>query len=367
MAEGQVTATSLNLRDAPNGAVIGLLRKGDRVTVLDAKDGWISVSAAVDGATKLGWANAKFIDTTLGAAAPRPADDDDAPVRVVSGKAIGPDGRAFASVHGKGFFTLGLTTLDSWLAANSANLNLAPSLIRVVRAVSRNEGRLEAVNSYDNSFLSFGLFQWTAGAQDQPGELAGFLSLIERNDAAVFQGHFGRHGLGVAMQSDGKTGFLTLAGAALRKPEDKEILRSAEWAYRFWQAGQDEVVRRCELELAAGRVAQFLRLAVAGRTLRDWLSSEYGVALLLDEHVNRPGHVPGTLKHAIDALPAGVDPTRWDDRGEPDLISRYLVAREATNMTDPAKRAISIGDCVRAGTLSDKRSSFAATAAPPSV
>ena len=78
--------------------------------------------------------------------------------------AIGPDGRSFASVQRNGFFTVGITTLDTWLAGNPAGLNLAPSLMRVLRAVSRNEGRLEAVNSWDTAFLSFGMFQWTAGA-----------------------------------------------------------------------------------------------------------------------------------------------------------------------------------------------------------
>jgi hypothetical protein len=364
MAEGRVTATSLNLRDAPEGAVIGSLGRGDRVTILDQQDGWMSVSATVGGATKLGWASAQFIDAVP--AAP-PADDGSASVTVAAGKAIGPDGRAFASVQGKGFFTLGQTTLEAWLAASPPGLSLAPSLIRVVQAVSRNEGRLEAVNSYDNCFLSFGLFQWTSGAKDQPGELAGLLALIRRSDPQAFDDCFGRYGLGVALQNDGKTGFLTLAGAALKTAQDKEALRSADWAYRFWKAGQNDGVRAAELDFAAARVPGFLRLPVAGRAVRDWLSSEYGVALLLDEHVNRPGHVPGTLKNAIDGLPPGTDPARWGDAEEADLILRYIAAREATNMTDPAKRATSIGDCVRAGTLSDKRGSFAPAAAAPSV
>lgn len=365
MAEGRVTATSLNLRDAPNGAVVARLRHGAGVTILDARDGWLSVSVAADGATKLGWVNARFIDTNVGV--PLSADDDSTSVAVVGGKAIGPDGRSFASRHGKGFVTVGLTTLDSWLAGNPAGPNLAPSLMRVVRAVSRNEGRLEAINSYDNSFLSFGMFQWTAGPNDKPGELAGLLALVERTNRDVFQRYFGRYGLGTAVQGTAKTGFLTLSDALLKEPADKDKLRAVEWAYRFWRAGQDDTVRACQLNLAAGRVSGFLSQHVAGHPVLDWLSSEYGVALLLDEHVNRPGHVPGTLKRCIAALPRGADPVRWGDQEEADLIDRYVTARVATNMTHPGERAISIGACVDAGTLSDKRGSFAATAAAPSV
>jgi hypothetical protein len=365
MANGRVTATSLNLRDAPNGAVIGQLRNGNSLAIIETKDDWLSVSAIVDGATKLGWVNAKFVDIID--SGPPPADDDATPVTVVAGKAIGPDGRSFASVHQGGFFTLGVTTVDNWLAGNPAGLSLAPSLIRVVRAVSRNEGRLEAINSYDNSFLSFGMFQWTAGAGNQPGELAGLLALVQRSSADAFQKYFGRYGLGAELQRGARTGFLTLAGAMLNDATDKEQLRGAEWAYRFWRAGQDDTVRACELNLAAARVPLFLQAPVAGHVVGDWLSSEYGVALVLDEHVNRPGHVPGTLKTAIDGLAPGADPTTWGDQEEAELIRRYIAARAATNMTDPANRATSIGDCVSAGAMSDKRGSFAATPAAPSV
>jgi hypothetical protein len=296
-----------------------------------------------------------------------PADDDANPVTVVGGKAIGPDGRSFASVHGEGFVTLGQTTVDGWLAGNPAGLTLAPSLIRVVRAVSRNEGRFEAINSYDSAFLSFGIFQWTAGAADQAGELAGLLALIQRTSADAFQNCFGRYGLGTALQGAAKTGFLTLAGVPLKKPADKEQLRAAQWAYRFWRAGQDDTVRACELSLAAARVASFMRLPAAGHLVGDWLTSEYGVALVLDEHVNRPGHVPRTLQTAIGGLPAGTDPAGWGDQEEADLIDRYIAARGATNMTDSAKRAISVGDCVHAGLLLDQRGSFVDTATAPSV
>ncbi len=365
MAVGRVTASSLNLRDAPNGAIIGLLRNGDSLTILDTKDGWLSVSATVDGAPTLGWVKASFVDIT--GAEPRPTGED-SPVRIVNGKALGPDGSSFASVKGNGFFTLGKTTVDSWLAGNPAGLNLAPSLIRVIRAVSHNEGRLEAINSWDNAFLSFGMFQWTAGARSAAGELAGLLALVRHTNPDAFQNCFGRYALGALLQGGETTGFLTLAGAALKDAADKEQLRSVEWAYRFWLAGHDDTVRACQINLAAARVARFIRAAVADHPVGDWLSSEYGMALVLDEHVNRPGHVPGTLKRAIASLHLGTaDPTGWDDEQEDDLITAYKAARKATNMTTPAKRATSIAACVNAGTLSKKRGSFVMTAAAPSA
>jgi hypothetical protein len=122
-------------------------------------------------------------------------------------------------------------------------------LIRILQAVSRNEGRLEAINSYDNAFMSFGMFQWTAGRRNEPGELAGLLVLVQRTNADVFDNYFGRYELGIKLKRDAKkreakTGFLTLAGTALDKATHKAKLRAVEWAYRFWRAGQNAAERR---------------------------------------------------------------------------------------------------------------------------
>jgi hypothetical protein len=370
MTEGRVTATSLNLRDAPNGTVVGMLRKGDSVSILETKDGWLRVSAT-GGTEPLGWVSAEFVATTdtgplPASPLPPPADDASHQVTVAAGKAIGPDGKSFAVARGDGFATLGLTTLGSWLAGGAAAPDLAPSVVRAVRAVSMNEGRLEAINSYDNAFLSFGLLQWTAGPGSDPGELAGLLDLVQRTSAAAFGEYFGRYGLGVQLPSTAAsspaTGFLTLSGAPVRMPTEKAQLRDATWAYRFWRAGHDETVRACEAALAASRIGTFLQRPAAGHTVGDWLTSEYGVALVLDEHVNRPGHVPRTLESAIASLSGTIDLSQWGDREEANLIDRYIAARDGTNMTDAANRAIRIGDCVHRGELSDRRGSFVSTA-----
>ena len=226
-----------------------------------------------------------------------------------------------------------------------------------------NEGRLEAVNSYDNAHMSFGVFQWTAGSGDDAGELAGLISLVAEKEPSAFDDCFKRYKLGSKLSGSGAvTGLLTLDGKELQTSADKAQLRSPAWAYRFWRAGHDEGVRRCELALAAARIAQFRDMQVKGHAISDWISSEYGTALILDEHVNRPGHVPGTLETAILAMKGGkpLDPTGWTTAEEGKLIAHYLDAREATSMTDPAQRATRITDCVHDATLSDARGSFVA-------
>ena len=58
----------------------------------------------------------------------------------------------------------------------------------------------------------------------------------------------------------------------------------------------------------------------------DYITSEYGVAQLLDQHVNRPAHVPLTLSLALESLvnELNVDaPEHWRDEEEQKLISTF--------------------------------------------
>jgi hypothetical protein len=232
-------------------------------------------------------------------------------------------------------------------------------MLRVLAAVAQNEGPLEAINSYDNSFLSAGFQQWTMGPGDDPGELAVLLTRLAALDAAAFFDCFGRYALDA--RSTGPTGILTLDGNEINNAAAKAQFRSKEWAYRFWRASHHPSLRTAQIRLAADRIGVARALPVRGHTAASWLTSEHGVALLLDEHVNRPGHLPGTLATAVDELVAGGspdDPARWGPNEEAALIRRYADARGRTTMTDPMGRANRIAAAVLAGKLSDARNSF---------
>jgi hypothetical protein len=156
------------------------------------------------------------------------------------------------------------------------------------------------------------------------------------------------------------TGQFVLNGTPLKSVSQKDVFRDVAWAYRFWRAGHHPSMRLAELRHAASRIGRFATAKTAGRTLRDWLSSELGIALMLDEHVNRPGHVPGTLEKAIAALGGAVpkDPAAWTKDHEHRLIDAYLDKRNDTNMTDSDKRAAKIADFARQKRLSEERNSF---------
>jgi hypothetical protein len=190
--------------------------------------------------------------------------------------------------------------------------------------------------------------------------LAGLLDKVKSADADAFQTLFRSFGLDCDITGGGilKTGVLTLNGAALATKADKQQLRGAAWAYRFWRAGHHPVMRTCQVALAADRVSRLAEIVCDGRPLTAWLTSECGVALLLDEHVNRPGAVATTLQTALSEIGPAPDPTNWADADEAALIAAYIKARDDTPMTDPDKRAQTIKDAAARGDLSVARGSF---------
>jgi hypothetical protein len=294
-----------------------------------------------------------------------PIDDAAHPATVsADGKALTPEGKPFARVYKLGFVTSGTTSIESWLASRPQPPAASVSVLRVMKAVSVNEGLLDAVNSWDACFMSFGILQWTAGQAGDEGELPAMLNHIKQTDAAAYAECFGRFGLDVKLAGpESATGHLVLDGALLDTSAEKQPLRDVKWAYRFWRAGQHDAVRLAQFEFAAGRVKRFIDVTTLGRPLHDWISSEHGIAQLLDEHTNRPGHVPGTLKLGLQALfgSALPDPSDWTIADERKLIAAYLKARHArttSKMTDSEARAERITALARQGKLSEARGSF---------
>jgi len=69
----------------------------------------------------------------------------------------------------RGVYVFGQRKPLDFIDANRPSLSglgLTDSAINVMAAVSENEGNLDAINTWDNAFLTFGMFQWTAGVGD---------------------------------------------------------------------------------------------------------------------------------------------------------------------------------------------------------
>ena len=283
----------------------------------------------------------------------------------------GPDGRCFGRCHRNGLYHTGDLRIGNFSDATLARAGLGASLRRVLRAVCVNEGGFDAVNTRDSGVLSFGLLQWCLGAGTGAGELGGLLARIAREEPASFERYFRAHGLDVDdtawLEGVVQRCHLRLDGRRLDDEASRNALRAPLWAYRFWRAAHDARIRRCQLRHAAARIDSFLplpRAALGGRRVAELLSSELGVALLLDEHVNRPAHVPATLLQAYRACMAArvvpSDTAAWDTGAEGVLLARYLLLRHATSMTSSRERAARIMAAAGRGELSAKRGSYRA-------
>jgi hypothetical protein len=242
---------------------------------------------------------------------------------------------------------------------------LTPSALNVIIAVSENEGNLDAVNTWDNAFMTFGMFQWTIGTDIAPGELAALLEKVKNAEPELFQKYYGRYGLDIEL-SNKVSGYILLGGKKLVTSADKEQLRTNEWAYYFWKSGQDTKVQSIQVEHALSRIGTFYKsesYKPNGYYISDLVTSEYGVALILDNHVNRPGYVSPCLAQAM--TQAGlVDPGKWGTAEEGKLLDLYLTIRETyghSPMTDANKRAQVVKKYLDSGTISRQRGSFLLT------
>ena len=372
---GTVTpAKGLNLRATPGGTILKVLPKGTVVEILDTQNGTLKV----DVSGEVGFVAAEFIQQeaagaagSSGGAATTAATAATGSFRFVGDKAVAPDGSVFGKQFKLGIFNNGNTSILDFVKAHpTAFPNISASRLRVMAAVSVNEGKLEAINTWDNAFVTFGCFQWTAGAENDPGELPAMVNRLKQTNPAVFQQLLGQFGLDVASVNSRPgvtpTGFFSLNGAVVKTAADKQAkLRTLEWAFRFFRAGHDDTMRQAEIEYAASRIDLFYRDGshkVRGLFVADFVSSEFGVALLLDQHVNRPGHVPKTLAAAVDQFIASsgkINPATWTDQDEANVLNIYIRLRsKTTNMTDSDARADRVRQAVSKGLASDKRGSF---------
>lgn len=303
------------------------------------------------------------------AAETRPAED----FHYEGNDAVAPGGIHFAKKFRKGVYNYGKTTIGAFVRLNRDKFaNLSPSLLKVMEAVSENEGKLEAINTWDDAFLTFGIFQWTAGTGNAAGELPALLGRLKNDYSALFGELFGQYGLDVLTPRGGflcqpgvlPSSYFSLDGETLKTEQQKEKLRSLEWAYRFWYAGQHDLMRTVQIKQAMDRITVFYRSPrhqIDGRPIADYVTSELGVALLLDQHVNRPGHVPRTLQTAVTQMANAGDPQGWSDGEEKRLLDIYLDLRAKTSMTDSDKRAHTAFNAVASRIISDRRGSFKLT------
>lgn len=269
-----------------------------------------------------------------------------------------------------GIFRMGDFNTEKFIENNAAllsGLSLSTSEINTLLATSQNEGNPDSVNTWDNSFLSWGMFQWTLGQNADPGELPALLKLIKTKQPEAFKTFFGNFGVDIGASTDNNTGFLTLNGVLQNTTARKAAFRSNNWALRFALAGKDPQVCSVQVLHAINRFNGFYLKPSAdfnGLSINDMLSSEYAASLLIDQHVNRPGHVKKVVLQALQQT--GMTPQKLasgSDDDEMKVIKKYIAIRNTTSMTDPQKRADVVKSFLDKGLISAKKKSFKSNSA----
>ena len=106
----------------------------------------------------------------------------------------------------KGYVEYGSIKAEAFINANRAMLKkrgMSDSALNVMIGVSENEGALDAINTWDSAFMSFGMFQWTIGQGKEKGELPALFKKIKDQEPEVFQTYYGQHGVDVTSNTSG--------------------------------------------------------------------------------------------------------------------------------------------------------------------
>ncbi|RZF65156.1 hypothetical protein EWE75_07235 [Sphingomonas populi] len=241
---------------------------------------------------------------------------------------------------------------------------------RVISRMADNEGRLDSVQSYDNQIVTVGAMQKTINPQGT-GELARQVFEFSQSNPGAYASLFTDQGWSVEHSGKGTgdgayTMSLTVDGIKMSGSDLSTYIKDARepdhWTTALsplQKAGRDAAFQEKQigdfvtrLDSALGKVPAS---AVKGqsyiRPISAYVTSEQGAALVLDESVNRPAHVPTTFGKALDAFFADNpkverDPMLWtaEQRAtyEPQIVSDYEAQRLVSRMTDPDQRAAHI-------------------------
>lgn len=279
-----------------------------------------------------------------------------------------PTKRFLGKKHKKGIFRMGNQRTETFIADNQERLKqlkISESEKNALLAVSENEGNLDAINTWDNSFMSFGMFQWTLGPKNDKGELPALVKLLKQKFPDAYEKYCGQFDLSVTADTNSVTGYLKFKNRSINTTEKKQFFRSNIVAYRFANAGTDPRVNAVQVLHAINRFDRFYfnkSERLNGFSLHNLLSSEYAAALFLDNHVNRPGYLVKCVAKGIQQ--AGLTPKALFEGGDDEeikVINQYLKVRETfgrSPMTHAKIRAAHTKKYLDKGKISAKKGSF---------
>lgn len=233
---------------------------------------------------------------------------------------------------------------------------------RVLIAVAKNEGKMDSVQNYDRAVMTAGGMQWTI-LKGGRGLLADMISKFKDSDPDKYKELFADAGWTVDGEKDpvlsykGKTGE-ELQDYLCQKGTPKHV-REALGALN--KAGKDPVFQRHQvltfndyLVKMLGKerpYKRYIRTKEGIKVLKkynypfgDYITSEHGTAVMLDQYVNSPTNLNCNFGDALNTFfenHPGLDqnPNNWpsDQRGsyEKEILDLYTPTRK---MDKPVER-----------------------------
>lgn len=236
-------------------------------------------------------------------------------------------------------------------AARTARLN-------VIGVVALNEARLDGARIADAGVLSVGFQQWTT--HYEPWPLGNWATAVP-NEWDLF---LGMYGLGITGSTNDRgswrlrglvgpagttTTFVMVSGfgphsqgkffGGVKSGAVVSYIPGAwEWAARFRLAGlisrawQDTQIFAAvaRFDIIRAYVSKTWSIGGVKYGLADIITSEFGAALVLDQHVNSPGNIADDIGSAI----GKVKPATLTDQARVDIANSYADIRRFNNDSD---------------------------------
>ena len=239
----------------------------------------------------------------------------------------------------------------------------------ILIAMSENEGNLDAVQSYDSEVLSAGAMQKTVKSTGR-GEFSKQLAKFRDKHPKLYITHAMNCGWKVVGKDSDATIYysnsLLTYGNDITGEELKAIIRKDCNVKNYGKSTYNKplaaIVKLISLkEFQELQVLDFIdrlheaenkKLIINGKNfaIKDFVTTKFGRALILDQSVNRPNNVSTNFKTALDNFFAdhpkvNKDPTTWKTNHvmyENTLLEYYRDAR--VQMTDNIKRFNNLKD-----------------------
>jgi hypothetical protein len=233
--------------------------------------------------------------------------------------------------------------------------NTDTSAERVIYAVAKNEGSegidhggYNAINAYDNVALSIGLFHWNRD------KLRDLLYKYKKENEQNYNEYITKYGLTIS-----ESKLIEVDGFKVNIAQPEE-LRKLKIIYCFIKAAGDRDFQKVQKEFAEGWLSTVLEKRIRGKTIKDYITSEHGIALVLDVSVYKGPNsdlISEMVNHAIDKVLSkniADTPANWNDAVEQDIINAlnsFLDGNEDNQV--PSRK-----NKINSANLNKKRNSF---------